>query len=576
MNFRSQGIWKLSGPLVGFSSAQIVWLWLMASAGGQWSAQSPVQARLCPRLEPLGSMIDSVPSGIVPQLSSEVPEAPEVRSISAPEHVLSDQGREPEIIPPHRPPSNFDILPSEEGVHGPVIPPAAEVAPKESGPVWTPFVPARPVPIHYAAQEERQPDVGSSWLPVRQGEETIDNFSPQPWARPVLAQERSILLERMARQAQEHIRRAFELGGRGAYFSARAEFITALHLLAEGLDQQHRTQQHSLALAQGLTTLQEADDFLGGSNGVGQIRDLWAIVNSHETPVLRQTQSDRLTPMEALQRYFTYAQEQLALAVGQEVAGSMALYGLGKLYTAMAEQPALGVKAAQAKAMVFYQAALLVDPTNYRAANDLGVLLARGGWFEEARAALVYSLQIHSHPIGWRNLAMVYRQMGQYELALQAARHWQLLRHQGSAQDQLQTVDLVVQWMPPEQFAATTGNHPDAPLSASGYLGPVDSQYRASSAGPPAQRGPLSDFRESGATNRNSQSRANSAQTTSNQNKPILFWKSLLAEPLASFLQANTSASRSKSFPTNSFPSQPSPPRATRSPMVSSGSGPFR
>ena len=39
--------------------------------------------------------------------------------------------------------------------------------------------------------------------------------------------------------------------------------------------------------------------------------------------------------------------------------------------------------AAEPKAMVFYQAALLVMPRNSMAANDLGVLLARSGYFAE-------------------------------------------------------------------------------------------------------------------------------------------------------------------------------------------------
>lgn len=277
------------------------------------------------------------------------------------------------------------------------------------------------------------------------------------WQKEGCARRRSLELERIARQADAHTRRGFELAGRRAYFSARAEFISALRLIAEGLDKEQRSGVHTQALAHGLLALKEAEDFLPSGEAVGPTGDLRVIVAGHETPVLKDRSLNILTSTEALQRYFTYAQEQLALAAGQEVAGSMALYGLGKLYTAMADQPALGLKAPQSKAMVFYQAALLVDPTNYMAANDLGVLLARNGWYEEAKAALGYSIQIYSHPVAWRNLAIVCRQLGEEELAVLAARQWRLLQQpaQGLSQ-QNQTADLLIQWVSPERFAATT------------------------------------------------------------------------------------------------------------------------
>jgi hypothetical protein len=55
------------------------------------------------------------------------------------------------------------------------------------------------------------------------------------------------------------------------------------------------------------------------------------------------------------------------------------LHGLGKAY-AILGRDALGTTVmGEPKAMVFHQAALLVDSRNYLAANDLGVLLCRMG-----------------------------------------------------------------------------------------------------------------------------------------------------------------------------------------------------
>ena len=64
---------------------------------------------------------------------------------------------------------------------------------------------------------------------------------------------------------------------------------------------------------------------------------------------------------------------QFAAAAGHEVAGSMALNALGKLHDAMAHKKSGPVPAAEPKAMVYYQAAMLAYPKNFMAANDLGV-----------------------------------------------------------------------------------------------------------------------------------------------------------------------------------------------------------
>jgi len=231
---------------------------------------------------------------------------------------------------------------------------------------------------------------------------------------------RSEQLERIARQADKKIRDGFELAGRRAYFAARAEFVAALRLISQGLDTQHRTAAHSRALAAGLTALKEAEDFFPAGSRLEADLNLTSLIGGHRTPVLKDTSTEDLTPMLALRNYFTFAQEQLAASAEHEVAGSMALHALGKLHAAVATRGNAVVKAAEPKAMTFYQAALLVHPGNYMASNDLGVLLGHCGNYREAADALQHSLSIHPQPTGWRNLAAVYEQLGQSELARQA------------------------------------------------------------------------------------------------------------------------------------------------------------
>jgi len=288
--------------------------------------------------------------------------------------------------------------------------------------------------------------------PVQRGERAAS--SERPLRSLLLPSEqpthRSEQLERIARQADRHTRRGFELAGRRAPFSARLEFIGALQLLAEALDAEHNTDVHGRCLSAGLTAIKEAEDFIPMSSRLESNRDIPVVIDSHRTPVLKNSDTRRLASFLAMKCYFTFAQEQLSTSVGREVAGSMALHGLGKLYAALASQGRGVVRAAEPKAMVFYQAALLVYPENSMTANDLGVLLARCGDYREAESALRRGLAIQSQSTGWHNLAMVYGQLGQRDLALRADQQAVVAARSEAAR---RRSNPKVRWFDPDAFA---------------------------------------------------------------------------------------------------------------------------
>ena len=263
---------------------------------------------------------------------------------------------------------------------------------------------------------------------------------------------RSQELEQVARQADAHARYGFELAGRKALFSAKAEFVMALRLLAQGLDAEYRTQAHSRTLAAGLIAIDEADDFIPQGSSLEADLDLPAIIRAHRTPVLHGAACEKLSPVGAIDCYLTFAQQQLGFAAGGEVAGSIALYGLGKLHKTMAEEAVTGVRGARSAAMVYYQASLLALPQNYLAANDLGVLLAQSGRYEGARAALERSVSICPEPSACHNLAVVYSQLGQHEAARQAT----LLAEKSDAGRPNSAAE-AVQWVDPAKFAQAAG-----------------------------------------------------------------------------------------------------------------------
>lgn len=278
---------------------------------------------------------------------------------------------------------------------------------------------------------------------------------PMP-LRPVPAgtRQRSRAMELAAREADLHTQKAFDLASRGARFASRAEFIQALRLVAQSLDTENQAPDHSLALAHGLLAIREAQDFLPTGSRLEADLDMPGLVAGHRTPALKDAEAGAVTPQTALQSYFTYAQQQLALAAGAEFAGSMAYHGLGKLHAAVASRPDESVRAAQPKSMTFFQAALLVNPQNYMASNDLGVLLARASRYEDARVALEHSVSIRSTSAGWHNLATVYQRLGQPALAQSAFQVAERARSKEASRTR-RVGGRSVQWVDANRFAET-------------------------------------------------------------------------------------------------------------------------
>jgi tetratricopeptide (TPR) repeat protein len=266
-------------------------------------------------------------------------------------------------------------------------------------------------------------------------------------------------MEQVARLADQRTRHGYELAERGAYFAARAEFLGALRLVAEGLDAEQKTKRHSRALAVAVVALKESEAFLPDGSRIETNVDLSAIIAAHETPVLKGN-IDGVTCLSALRCYLTFAQEQLAMAAGTEVAGSMALHAMGKLHAAMAQKKGSPIVAPESKAIVFYQAALLSYPENPLALNDLGVLLGQAGRYSEARPLLEHSLARFPQSIGWRNLSKVYQQLGQTALAQRASQQADLLHQQEIARHQSSPVasNGVVQWVNSDTFARQSPN----------------------------------------------------------------------------------------------------------------------
>lgn len=275
--------------------------------------------------------------------------------------------------------------------------------------------------------------------------------APAPHLEPT-AEERAVLAVR--ERMNSLVDQGLILAQRGAYFSARAEFIQALRLATQTLDTAQGTHRHSAALAEAIVAMDEAGDFIPSGARLEADVDLAMVVCSHRTKILHQADLRELTALTAAQRYFAFAQQKLALACGGLPEASRALVGLGRIQEHLYETGGDGRSLIGPRSMALYQTALVVNDTNYEAANELGVMLARYGQFGDAKRALLQGAEATSRPELWANLAAIHQRLGETHLAHQArleAEHArQLAQSQNAAQNKLDAV----RWVSPEEMAA--------------------------------------------------------------------------------------------------------------------------
>jgi tetratricopeptide (TPR) repeat protein len=389
--------------------------------------------------EPLeGDVAAPVPAPVADPLSEATepvvggPELPDVGVPSpAGESLLPDIA--PELVDPAQP-SPAAAAPADEPARAAVDAEARSAVPRTlEGMISAPVL-GEPLP---------------SSVPV------VEQRGRLPWAVSVApsAEMRAVL-----EQAEVRLKEGFRLAERGAMRLARAEFVAALELIAQANDAQRGTQFYSESLAAGLVALEESADF-NRPKPIGKSLDLERIVSGHRTRILSSEELRRITPVAAARRYYAYAQEQLAGASTGEPRCSIALFGLGKLAIAnQQEQPARRLEFI-AQAMVLYQAALMADGANYRAANELGVILAMNGHLPQAKKLFVHSAKLSPHPSTFRNLAFVHTRLGEPQLAQFAANRAQEMERAG-----FQRIGPPIQWVDPVTFAGTTPPSTDAAM----------------------------------------------------------------------------------------------------------------
>ncbi len=313
------------------------------------------------------------------------------------------------------------------------------------------------------ATPERSPsNFSRSVLTTPSSHEAIPGPSVPAWKSPNSSSDVGRALAAVETRATTAVQHAFALAERGAVYSARAEMMQVLRSVAEARDVALGGKRHTESLAAALRALEEADDFQPQSARLEASLHLKTLVIGHRTPVLQDADLDSLTAIAAMQQYYSFARVQFAAAAGDCRAASLALFGLGKLHTPGAQ--------GSARAMVYYEAALAIDPQNHLAANELGVLLAGCEQWIDAKRVLQQSVQSCPLPQTWHNLAAVHERLGENDLASLARNELQILTRR-TGRPLTTAPGLSVQWITPNEFAMTGGAK--APLATAPPARPV-------------------------------------------------------------------------------------------------------
>ncbi len=279
-----------------------------------------------------------------------------------------------------------------------------------------------------------------------------DHLMPEMVSTPVVEPQASRAALEQARLA---LQSGLSLARRRAYYSARARFVEVLRIVAQSLDEQALTNRHARSLANGMSALREAGDFLPSASVLEGEMNLDGIVAAHRTPILQDVDLTNLATTRCLQEYLAYAEQELTRATGNQPVTSQALFALAKLQTlsASSQQP---IQIRVARAITLYQAALVADSKNFYAANELGVLLARYGQFEDARRALQHCLRVSPQEVAWRNLADVHERLGEHQLARLALREAAIVaqRHATTELPANHPTRPEIDWVDPKTFAS--------------------------------------------------------------------------------------------------------------------------
>ncbi len=232
---------------------------------------------------------------------------------------------------------------------------------------------------------------------------------PVAYARAPEALESLPGWQSVKRELHLRLERCDSLLKRGVVLSAREEASQGLLRLYRTMDMESGNLISEPAFEKAMIALREEGDFqrvLVSRSGVQ------AIVDTHTTEALKGRPLDTTSPEMAASHYRWYARYQLIAASKGHPWAADLLYAFGKTLEKDAELNPVRANLFRNQAVVCYQAAMQIAPTQSDVANQLGFALIHLDRMDDAYNALTASLQQKPTANAWNNLAEIFRQRG--------------------------------------------------------------------------------------------------------------------------------------------------------------------
>jgi tetratricopeptide (TPR) repeat protein len=221
--------------------------------------------------------------------------------------------------------------------------------------------------------------------------------------------------EAIGQQLSGHLTRSEQLSRRGVLLSARDEAKQALLVLSRHLDLLSNDFISEPAIHSAQNALREVMDLTNWLHTTDPER-IQQIVDSHETPVLKKIQWDKVSPLTIAQHYHWFAERSLIDASRGHPWFSDILYVLGRTYQAEADQlSGAAADTFRMHALTHYRAALEIRPSHALAANQAGYVLLRLDRPWEARAYLIASVNQYPNEASLKNLIEASRRLSDHQ-----------------------------------------------------------------------------------------------------------------------------------------------------------------
>ncbi|WP_146578101.1 hypothetical protein [Neorhodopirellula pilleata] len=202
----------------------------------------------------------------------------------------------------------------------------------------------------------------------------------------------------LAEKAVEQLRLANWATKRGAIASAKAAAIDTLRTIAALRDAQIGDNSHTLALNECFDAVRESADF-AGRYGPVDTRAIARLIEVHQTPALKQINTENLTSARAVEAYLNFAKVRLTQAVhGGPLAAEAALIlaDLEVLVSNGAVENSADHSSLHSAelALMYRRAAVEISPDNADAYAQLGRTLLRRSIPGAAKECLLASVSV--------------------------------------------------------------------------------------------------------------------------------------------------------------------------------------